>query len=208
VYQYHTEENDGMVQMDFFVAVCETCDKILLYYISSQDDYIGIDYEDFQTASLIWPNEGTLPKDIPESVRRCYYEAVRVKKTSPTAFALLIRRALEALCDDRKAVGGSLEKRLKDLASKDEIPSALTETVDVLRRLGNVSAHTFDLRLSENDAFVMDDLFRAIIEYVYIGPSKLRQLRATLQKAERHEGSRENAGAGPPGAENRKPTVH
>jgi hypothetical protein len=131
-----------------------------------------------------------------------------VKKTSPPAFALLIRRALEALCDDRKAIPGGLDRRLKDLAFRGEIPPTLAEMVDVIRVLANKSAHTSDLRLTEYDASVMDDLFRAIIEYVYVGPSKLRHLRATLQKAAKQEGARENAGGEPPSAEDRKPTVH
>jgi hypothetical protein len=121
---------------------------------------------------------------------------------------MLIRRALEALCNDRKAIPGGLDKRLKDLASRGEIPPTLAEMVDVIRVLANKSAHTSDLRLSENDASSMDDLFRAIIEYVYIGPSKLRHLQATLQKSAKQERIRENPGAGPTDAENRKPTVH
>jgi hypothetical protein len=194
--------------MGFYVALCETCDQILLYLISSDDDYTGVDYVDFESAALIWPNDGALPEDVPKSVRTCYRDAVRVKKTSPPAFALLIRRALEALCDDRKAKPGSLDSRLKDLASKGEIPPTLAEMVDVIRLLANKSAHTSDLHLSKYDASVMDDLFRAIIEFVYIGPSKLRHLRATLQKAAKQEGTRENAARGPLGEENRKPTVH
>jgi hypothetical protein len=213
VYHHHFEEKtsdlEGMDEADFFVAVCETCDRVLLYYkCKALHEYYGSEFEDFDTASLVWPSEGNLPEDVPETIRRCYQEALRVKMASPTAFALLIRRALEALCEDRKAAPGNLQRRLQDLAFKGEIPSALAEAVDVIRVLGNLSAHTPDQHLGESDAFRMDDLFRAILEYVYIAPSKLQKLRSTLQKVTTIESAGEKASERPPRAENPKPTVH
>jgi len=74
--------------------------------------------------------------------------------------------------------------------------------------LGNLSAHTPDRHLGEHDASMMDDLFRAILEYVYIAPSKLQKLRSTLQKVATIESPGEKTSERPPRAENSKPTVH
>lgn len=131
VYHHQFEEKDsaldGMYEADFFLAVCETCDRALLYYMSSLEDYVGDEYAQFQSA---------------------------------------------------------------------------------FRVLGNLRAHTPDRHLGEYDASMMDDLFRAILEYVYIGPSKLRKLRSTLQNATKKESAGEKASERPPNPETRKPTVH
>lgn len=211
VYSHQFDETgpdlEIMFEAGFFVAVCETCNRVLLYYISG-GEYSGDEFQDFESSSLIWPSEGALPEEVPASVQRCYQEAVRVKIASPPAFALLIRRALEALCEDREATPGGLQKRLQDLALKGEIPPALLEMGEVIRVLGNLSAHTPDRHLGEHDASVMDDLFRAILEYVYIAPSKLQKLRSTLQRAATMQSAGKSASERPPIPEKPKPTIH
>ncbi len=91
---------------------------------------------------------------------------------------------------------------------KGEIPPTLAETIEVIRKLGNLSAHTPDRYLGEYDADAMDDLFRAILEYVYIGPSKLQRLRSTPQKAPKKENGGEKMSERPPSPESRKLTIH
>jgi hypothetical protein len=57
------------------------------------------------------------------------------------ASALMIRRALEELCEDRSAVGGNLKARLSALGTKVVIPTELLDAADELRLLGNDAAH-------------------------------------------------------------------
>jgi len=81
------------------------------------------------------------------------------------------------MCDDRGAIRGRLEERLKDLSAKGEIPPKLAEVSDVLRVLGNAGAHDFENKLSSRDANVINRFFRSIVEYVYVAPHSLMRYR-------------------------------
>ncbi len=115
-------------------------------------------------------------------MRECYDEASRIKTLAPNAFAVQIRRALEALCDDRGATASNLQKRLESLVKKGEIPPVLAEMTAIVRLLGNVGAHPSEERVRPTDTWVIDDFFRAVIEYVYVAPSRVKEFRNRLQK--------------------------
>jgi len=161
----------------YYVAVCETCNEILLYYTFLD----VLEDKDFHLADLIWPDPGVLHRAVPKALAECYIEASRIKNLAPNAFAVQIRRALEALCDDRGAKKGTLQQRLQDLASRGEIPPILAEMTDVLRLLGNIGAHAADQSVKPGYVQAIDDFFRAIIEYVYVAPSKLKEFRDRLE---------------------------
>ena len=164
---------DNNIPCAYYVAVCETCNEILLY------DVFGdiVEDKDFHRADLVWPDPGVLHKSVPKAIAECYVEAARIKNLAPNAFAVQIRRALEALCDDRGAKKGVLQLRLQDLASRSEIPPVLAEMTDVLRLLGNIGAHAADQSVKPGHVLAIDDFFRVIIEYVYVAPSKLKEFR-------------------------------
>jgi len=161
------------IPCSFYVVVCETCNEILLYH--SFGDFV--EDKDFHLAHLIYPDSGVLHKSVPKTVCECYVEAARIKNLAPNAFAVQIRRALEALCDDRGAKKGALQLRLQNLVSRGEIPLVLAEMTDVLRLLGNIGAHSVDQSVKPIHVLAIDDFFHVIIEYVYVAPSKLKEFR-------------------------------
>jgi hypothetical protein len=197
VYEHETHAKDidaaGNVTVaepeTYYLALCETCNGPLLYYLdifSAEDEpayFPGSEDEQdeepvpFYYAARVWPSHGA-PAGLPEEVKAAYLEALRIKAVSPQLFAVQIRRTLEALCNDRAAVKGRLEKRLKDLSVRGEIPPKLAEMSDVLRVLGNAGAHDFEKKLSQRDANVIDRFFRSIIEYVYVAPHSLNSYRS------------------------------
>jgi len=81
---------------------------------------------------LAYPQVG-LDSSVPYSVAKIYREAERIKQIAPNAYAVQIRRALEAVCKDRGSLKKTLAQRLKELADKGEIPMALIEATDMLR---------------------------------------------------------------------------
>ena len=117
---------------------------------------------------------------MPEAIRVCYAEAVRIQKIAPNAYAVMLRRSLEALCDDRGVKKGSLHVRLLELAKRGEIPPILAEMTSVLRSLGNAGAHYDQQKITVPITWAMDEFFRAILEYVYVAPSKLDAFRSRL----------------------------
>ena len=160
----------------YYISTCETCGGVLLYY--DFGDCFG--ENDFHHADLVWPNSDLPLKGIPKTVSSCYSEAVRIKRIAPNAFAVQIRRSLEALCDDRGAKEGPLQKRLLELVSKGEMPSILAEMTDVLRLLGNIGAHATDQAIKPGHVYMIDEFFRTIVEYVYVAPKKLKKYREAL----------------------------
>ena len=57
------------------------------------------------------------------------------------AAAVMVRRTLEAVCEDHEAKGGDLATRIEGLGSKVVLPKGLTEALHNLRLLGNDAAH-------------------------------------------------------------------
>jgi hypothetical protein len=136
----------------------------------------------FSRATLKWPITNILDNVVPGSIRRIYDEASRIKNSSPGSFAVQIRRALEALCKDRGIQKKALEQSLKELAHRGEIPQLLVEMTDVIRLLGNYGAHFDEQTISLKDIFVIEDFFRAVIEYVYVAPSRIDEVKSRLER--------------------------
>ena len=178
----YTDDGKRVPDMEgrYFVAVCETCGDLLVYnaFAAMPDPQHFAGPE----SDLVWPKPAKLDESVPERVRECYDEAARIKSIAPNAFAVQIRRALEALCDDRAAPGRSLQERLQRLSEKGEIPPVLAEMTTILRLLGNVGAHLTEERVTPMDAWAIDDFFRAVIEYVYVAPSRVKDFRDRLRK--------------------------
>ena len=121
-----------------FVAVCQTCNQILVY--GNLEEVLE---EGFADAVLLWPKFG-LNKAVPERIRDIYDEASRIEHTAPNAFAGQIRRALEAICSERGATKGTLVENIQELANRGEIPKTLVEASDLLRLIGNIGVHASD----------------------------------------------------------------
>ena len=93
-----------------------------------------------------------------------------MRSIDPNAYAVLIGRVLELVCSDRKAKGNSLNNKLQDLADRQEIPEKLVGVADGLRNFRNVGAHPSLGELTESEIPILDDLSKAILEYVYTAP--------------------------------------
>jgi hypothetical protein len=153
----------------YTVFECATCHDISLYE--------HLEPLDFDGATLLYPKGDSLHKSVPLQVASNFSEAKRIQTVSPNAFAVLVRRALEAVCDDRKVPPGTLAKRLAALAKKGEIPPVLAEISSVLRSLGNSGAHNTNQRVTVPMTWAMDEFFRALVEYVYVAPFRLQEFR-------------------------------
>lgn len=172
--------SDGQLAEDpptsFYTGyACATCGDLSIY--SSHD------YQEDMELNLVFPSDVSLDASIPDIVASNYRESKRVQKVSPNAFAVLIRRSLEALCDDRGIEKGTLHTRLKSLAAKGEIPPVLVEVTDVLRTLGNAGAHTTDQKVTVPLTWQMDKFFRTLVEYVYVAPARLKEFRKSLDSS-------------------------
>lgn len=96
---------------------------------------------------------------------------------APNACAVMTRRAIHSLCEDRSAAGRDLFAQLKDLKERQIITTDLHEWADDLRVLGRDGAHPEHPPVAEDDALDGVKLLREIIRFVYIIPHERAQTR-------------------------------
>jgi len=157
----------------YYVAICETCNHILLYHTINEIK----ESKDFHLAERFWPDPKDHSVDLPETVRECYEEAKRIKKIAPDAFAGQIRKALEAICQERKAKGDTLHQCLKELESRGEFPHTLAEIANTLRLVGNEAVHKPGKIVKPEYVQAIDEFFYAVIAYVYVFPRRLEEFK-------------------------------
>jgi hypothetical protein len=154
----------------YMVFECGTCRDISLYEHPAPVP--------FEEAILRYPKGDSLHESVPRSVATNFQEARRIQTVSPNGFAVLIRRALEAMCDDRGVPADRLQKRLEVLANRGEIPPVLAEITSVLRTIGNSGAHNTNQDVTVPMTWAMEEFFRALVEYVYVAPFLLRKFKS------------------------------
>lgn len=159
------------------VVRCETCQEVLLYtYIS--DVYFYSDEDKF--GSLVFPKQTAFTEVVPERVRQIYLEAVKVKSISQIAFVILARRVLEEISHERGVKTPNLGKALEELASRGELPPVLAEATSLVRLIGNAGAHASEAKITLPQVWAIDDFLKAIIEYLYVAPSKVAEFKKTV----------------------------
>lgn len=97
------------------------------------------------------------------------------------AAGMLIRKTLEAVCEDRKAKGGDLFKRIEDLRTKIILSQELFDAMHQLRLLGNDAAHidakTYDdVGKEEIDAAI--EVTKEVIKATYQHKDLVAKLKA------------------------------
>jgi hypothetical protein len=121
------------------------------------------------------------PTDLPDLVRASLEEAVKCHASACyKAAGMMVRKAIEAMCDERQAQGGNLKDRIKDLRTKVILPDELFDAIDELRLLGNdaahVSAREYD-DVGKDEVEVGIDLAKEILKAVYQYRALLARMR-------------------------------
>src|SRR2546425_12098572 len=121
---YHEEANfqidEGYI---YHLLTCPACSEVTLrkYY---QADYI--DPSEI-VPEVLFPHPEKLPIALPLAVMTAYQAANRVRAIDPNAYAVLLGRVLEIVCQDRKPEGATLYQKLDNLGNTCEIPKPLVE---------------------------------------------------------------------------------
>ena len=177
---YSVEDPEDVMDFEVFYSLirCSTCKKISMFLNTEYDDCSV----NLSEASLCYPHEREIDKNVPEIIVRNYNEAKKVKRISRPAFAVMIRRGLEFLCVEQNAKGKNLKDKITNLVSMGIIPVTLAEMAETLRFLGNAGAHDCDYEIDKMEVQAMDDFYLAMIEYVYVAPSKLKKIKESIDK--------------------------
>lgn len=124
--------------------------------------------------------------DLPEKVVSALEEAITCHANQCyVASAIMVRKTLEVVCDDRGATGKDLYARLQSLEAKMLMPQAMFDALHALRLLGNDAAHIEskyynDVGPAEVEAAIA--VTKEILKATYQYESILGQLKA-LKKA-------------------------
>jgi hypothetical protein len=161
----------------FELLVCPACQGVTLrryYYHELRDP------EEWPL-DVLYPQAEKVPPGLPVKIEAAYQEAARVKNV-PNAYAVLLGRLLEMVCEDRQAVGNTLARKLDNLAARGEIPGPLAEIAHNLRSLRNIGAHAGPVDLTAGEIPLLDDLCRAVLEYVYSAPHLVERVKKRLDE--------------------------
>lgn len=163
---YEEDHDSGIdAHTGYEICKCPVCKGVTL---RSYFWYDAMDPEDV-SYKILYPVEKT-QMGLPRSVREAYEAAQNVMHISVNAYGVLLGRVLENVCDDRGAIGDTLDKKLKNLAEKKEIPEKLVDIATGIRQLRNIGAHASLGELTEQEIPILNDLTRAILDYVYSAP--------------------------------------
>ena len=139
-HQYETIEDHTYCRTDEDIyngLLCPACKQVVLQVLHTSDD---IDPDDWFTRTL-YPQPETIGKYLPKAINSAYEAAGKVRRIDANAYAVLLGRVVEIICQDRQAKGESLHDKLQDLADRGEIPARLVDMAHGLRQLRNVGAH-------------------------------------------------------------------
>lgn len=126
------------------------------------------------------------PSDMPPSIAASLEEAVKCHAARCyKAAALMVRRVLEELCEDRGAAGDNLKVRIMSLGKTVIVPPQLLEAADHLRLLGNDAAHIQAKayqEVGEQEARIAIGLAKELLKAVYQYKGLLAELQALQVK--------------------------
>lgn len=166
--------SDAVAEYEAGMRKCPNDECNELVFVVLQGSKLHISYP----PEAIEINTAGLPTRIAESLQ----EAANCHAAGcHRAAALMVRRVLEELCDDRKAAGKNLKERIAALGQSTILPKELLEAADELRLLGNDAAHieakTYDAIESE-EVEAAFELAKELLKAVYQYGSLVSRLRA------------------------------
>jgi len=168
-------------QCQHYVVRCVHCQKDTYFFYRPNFLNSGKTLPQLPTAELLHQYPVSTPTSHPavcEGVKSAALEAEKCLNVGAyNACAVMTRRAIHSLCDDKNAEGKDLFAQLKDLKSKQVITPDLYEWADSLRILGRDGAHPEFPEVPAEDAEEGVKLLREIIKYVYILPFERAEKR-------------------------------
>jgi hypothetical protein len=87
---------------------------------------------------------------------------------------------MEALTRERGVAGRNLNAGLNGLIESGALPEVFGSMGHITRMLGNAGAHDTETDVTPEDMPIIDEFFRAIVEYLYIAPARVAKVQALV----------------------------
>ncbi|WP_166727692.1 DUF4145 domain-containing protein [Mucilaginibacter gilvus] len=119
--------------------------------------------------------------NIPVNILQIFTEAVTCHSNECfIAAGMMIRKTLEAICEDKRATGANLHQKLESLKKLITVPTELLEAMYELKLLGNDAAHIVAKDFEEignEEIEISIEFAKEILKSVYQYQSLLSKLR-------------------------------
>lgn len=120
--------------------------------------------------------------ELPSTVVEAFEEAIKCHaQQCYIAAAIMVRKTLEVVCQDRGAQGATLKDRIQALGNTVVLPQAMLDGLDDLRLLGNDAAHVesrvFD-QVGQEEVEIAIDVTKEILKATYQYEAIMGRLRA------------------------------
>lgn len=172
------------------LAVCGACNRPIAFELDAAVEGFSLDRagpriptdDSAQVVRFVaypQPTPDDFPAHLPVSVGASFREALAAFDTgvAPTLAVMGFRRALDLAVKDKFPEGvGLLGVRLRKMAEKHVVPTALADWMEHLKDLGNGAAHDPEV-FSRGDAAALRELTRYVLLYLYTLPEQVRIAR-------------------------------
>jgi hypothetical protein len=140
-------------------------------------------------------NRNINDQTIPEEYRKDFNEAAAVLSISPKASAALSRRLLERILKEHykipdKGKEYTLTGKITYLKDKFDIPIYISESLDIVKEIGNFAAHPLKDKTAEaiveveaSEAEFDLDVLEALFQFIFVEPAKRKQITDKMNKA-------------------------
>ena len=178
---------------------CPACKRLILTLVKS-DDYAantahsGKIPDGIEHAVLIYPkgtNRSPVPPEVPDDFTDDYREACLVIADSPKASAALSRRCLQHILREKAGVKqpNDLAKAIQEVVDDPATPSIISATLDMVRNIGNFSAHP---NKSTRTGEIMDvepmeaewclDTIEVLFDFYFVRPAGIERRIQTVNE--------------------------
>ncbi len=119
---------------------------------------------------------------VPSEIAKDFAEGLRCRWVQAhKATVVMCRRAIQASCLEKGAIGKRLVEQIDDLGAKGLVTNNLKEFAHEIRLIGNAGAHPEEDNLTgvtEKDSDDMIEFTRHYFEHVYVMPARLQARRS------------------------------
>lgn len=183
-------DKDGL--WDVVRTLCPSCRQLIIKIRRWNLDINGKPYNmDFSAlAHPRGPGRPSCPSEVPKEFAGDYNEACAVIADSAKASAALSRRCLQKVLRGKAGVKpGNLADEIQQVLDSKQISSALAESIDAIRNIGNFAAHPIK---SQSSGEILDvepgeaewnlDVLESLFDFFFVQPDILKKKREALDK--------------------------
>jgi hypothetical protein len=152
--------------VEWTLVQCHRCAHPTLQ--AREDFNLGGGFADDDNPATLYPPRPMVSAGIPDAPRKAWEEARRCFDAKAySGCAAMVRRTVEATCDEQGVKGRSLARMLTQMVEKDLMDATLQQWADALRVLGNRGAHFAD-EVAREDAEDALHFAEALLNHIYM----------------------------------------